>query len=335
MATTAAAVSASAWGKPGGWAQDLEKQEQEESLQQQPLSDFPSLSAAAVTKTKKKKPQTVSLSEFTTGAYKANKGFLTTDVDLSILPTGPRERSADEILGERSGGFKSYSSSSRHSNEEDRWGSSFNNNNNKDRDRGFNREPSRADETDDWGAAKRSMTRDRGGFSSSRGNGSGFFDSQSSKADESDNWLANKKSFVPRSGGGGFESTNGAADSKREEGRPRLVLQPRSLPVTITVNNGDQPPSVTKTNPFGAARPREQVLADKGQDWKKIDEQLESNLKLDVRKTPTERSWRKTDSPAPRRTPVIIVVDNNEIRGGTFPGDSSMTFYCVGHCYHV
>ncbi|KAL5706500.1 hypothetical protein ACHQM5_024660 [Ranunculus cassubicifolius] len=287
MATTAAAVSASAWGKPGGWAQDLEKQEQEESLQQQPLSDFPSLSAAAVTKTKtkKKKPQTVSLSEFTTGA---NKGFLTTDVDLSILPTGPRERSADEILGERSGGFKSYSSS-RHSNEEDRWGSSFNNNNNnKDRDRGFNREPSRADETDDWGAAKRSApTR---GFSSSRGNGSGFFDSQSSKADESDNWLANKKSFVPseRRSGGGFEST---ADSKREEGRPRLVLQPRSLPVTITVNNGDQPPSVTKTNPFGAARPREQVLAD----WKKIDEQLESNLKLD-----SERSWRKTDSPAPR-----------------------------------
>lgn len=29
-------------------------------------------------------------------------------------------------------------------------------------------------------------------------------------------------------------------------------------------------------NPFGWARPREEVLAEKGQDWKKIDEQLES-----------------------------------------------------------
>ena len=41
-------------------------------------------------------------------------------------------------------------------------------------------------------------------------------------------------------------------------------------------NEGDNVGKPKGVNPFGEARPREQVLAEKGQDWKKIDEQLES-----------------------------------------------------------
>ncbi|KAL2521256.1 hypothetical protein Fot_25179 [Forsythia ovata] len=71
--------------------------------------DFPSLAAAAAaTKTKKKKPQTLSLQEFTT--YKpsqriAAKGL--THNELLALPTGPRQRSAEELDHNKiGGGFK-------------------------------------------------------------------------------------------------------------------------------------------------------------------------------------------------------------------------------------
>jgi len=65
-------------------------------------------------------------------------------------------------------------------------------------------------------------------------------------------------------------------------------LQPRTAPVSnenqdVVVTNGGGGGVVSANvakpkgaNPFGEARPREQVLAEKGQDWKKIDEQLES-----------------------------------------------------------
>ena len=87
----------------------------------------------------------------------------------------------------------------------------------------------------------------------------------SSGGADSDNWNSRKKVEV-----------NGGSES----GRPRLVLQPRS--VSVNVSDGSQEGgfgNVAKArgpNPFGSARPREEVLAEKGQDWKKIDEQLES-----------------------------------------------------------
>ncbi|KAF6154828.1 hypothetical protein GIB67_033857 [Kingdonia uniflora] len=356
MATTTATPSptptptVSAWGKPGAWALDAEEHEAElkesfnsnnngdryvvdfnQNQKQQPLADFPSLSAAATTKSKKKKPQTLSLSEFNTGAkvthgsaqpYKP-KG-LSVD-ELLVLPTGPRERTAEEIERSKSRGFNSYgmsggggrddSSSSRWGSEPRRNGGGFGRDGDRDRER-EPRElgPSRADEVDDWGAAKKSsvgaMSYERS-ERRERGGGGGFFDSQS-KADESDNWASAKKSFAPSdapprrfggSGSGGFErerrsgfgfegglsNVNGGADAeswgKRREdhvnlsengGRPKLVLQPRSM------SNGEEKTglgSAVKTkgsNPFGEARPREEVLAEKGQDVKDIDEQLES-----------------------------------------------------------
>ncbi|QHO48377.1 hypothetical protein HN51_000466 [Arachis hypogaea] len=77
------------------------------------------------------------------------------------------------------------------------------------------------------------------------------------------------------------EFNSGSERSEGGGGRPRLILQPR----TTSVNNesqegaGNGDGNVVKPkgpSPFGEVRPREEVLAEKGQDWKKIDEQLES-----------------------------------------------------------
>jgi hypothetical protein len=54
-----------------------------------------------------------------------------------------------------------------------------------------------------------------------------------------------------------------------------LVLEPRK----VESGGSETPPVVEKTskpNPFGAARPREDVLAEKGLDWKKIDSEIEA-----------------------------------------------------------
>ncbi|BAT91061.1 Eukaryotic translation initiation factor [Vigna angularis] len=324
------AATVSVWSKPGAWAIDSEEHEAE-LLQQnptsdtvKPLADFPSLAVAAATKPKKKKAQTYSLAEFTA---KPDTAFA--DQDPVVLPTGPRQRTAEELDRTRlGGGFRSYGdrpnrNSSGDDSSNSRWGSSRVSDeprrNGSFGARDSNRElpPSRADETDNWAAAKKPS----GGFERRERDRGGFFDSQS-RADESESWVSNK-SFVPSerrfaSNGGGFErerkvigfGSSGGADSndwnkKKGEsnvgsesvgaggGRPRLVLQPRSLSVSneggdgnvgkpkgsLSVSNEGGDGNVGKpkgVNPFGEARPREQVLAEKGQDWKKIDEQLES-----------------------------------------------------------
>ncbi|KAF3782861.1 Eukaryotic translation initiation factor 4B3 [Nymphaea thermarum] len=385
MATTTASV----WAKPGAWALEAEESEALEQMQQEQrrqeeaaaavaadeaaLADFPSLSMAAATKpARKKKGQTVSLSEFNTGKAvthgagrsRGSESVGLTPDELLMLPTGPRQRSPEELERSRlGGGFRSYGREG------------FSRDGGAGGDRGYGsgagrggggigggaggaREftPSRADEIDDWGAGKKPLPERRE---------RGFFESQS-KADESDNWSSNK-SRSASSGGGfggyreregrsrpGFEMFGGAAGSnswgrkaedsnggaasdswgrKTEDsnfssmgsgGRPRLVLQPRTLPMD---GKSDQPAQIsgvqrTKgSNPFGAARPREEVLAEKGQDWKKIDEKLEAGKIKDVDSPPrlerndgsfgrkdfgngkvsshddrTGRTWRKPDS---------------------------------------
>ncbi|XLR08313.1 hypothetical protein HN51_063284 [Arachis hypogaea] len=73
----------------------------------------------------------------------------------------------------------------------------------------------------------------------------------------------------------------GSERSEGGGGRPRLVLQPRTAPVNNESQKGagNGNGNVVKPkgpSPFGEVRPREEVLVEKGQDWKKIDEQLES-----------------------------------------------------------
>ncbi|KAH6768611.1 hypothetical protein C2S51_013947 [Perilla frutescens var. frutescens] len=377
------AATVSAWTKPGAWALDSEENESELIEQQKEdaaaaanghseKADFPSLASAA--KTKKKKKQTLSLQEFTT--YSAAKPVgsqskgLTAD-ELFALPTGPRERTAEELdRNKLGGGFRSYGGGMR--DEQPRRQGSFN--------RESNRElaPSRADETDNWASGKRSPASN--GFERrERGERGGFFTDSQSRADEVDNWASNK-SFVPseprryeRRGSFGLESSNGGADSgswvKRDEGprtggafdslrerrggsesngadseswgrrredvnvgsRPRLNLQPRTLPVEgqkteigAAVKTEIADPVKTEiavpvkpkgSNPFGAARPREEVLKEKGQDWKEIEEKLEATKIKEVasdgpdppkrnfwsgrerrQEEKTERAWRKPES---------------------------------------
>uniref|UniRef100_A0A7N0U508 Uncharacterized protein n=1 Tax=Kalanchoe fedtschenkoi TaxID=63787 RepID=A0A7N0U508_KALFE len=374
------AATVSAWAtKPGAWALDAEEHEEELQKQRTAMdeskssaADFPSLSAAVATKGgKKKKGPTLSLAEFANySAPKANQARGVTQDDLMNLPTGPRERTAEEMDMAR-GGFRSYGMgrSGGGGGDGDRWGANRGSDETR-RPRGEPREPlgpSRADEIDNWAAGKKpAVAGGGGGFDRRERTGGSFFGSDS-KADESDSWVSKKAPSEPprRFGsGGGFErerrsyepfTANGGAGAdsdswgrRREErvvnagengqagatgGRPKLNLQPRSLPLerpqspNVAVVKPQSPdvqsPVVVKPrsfNPFGEARPREEVLAEKGQDWKRIDEKLES-LKIkevgggdgsdgpakkglgasggwrgSAGEERTERSWRKPES---------------------------------------
>ncbi|CAL1385131.1 unnamed protein product [Linum trigynum] len=362
-------------------------QQQQQATIKEATADFPSLAAAAAdlkqAKKKKKKTTAIPLALYQAGKYADPE--LTTAA-LPKGPRERSAEELDQIRGGgfRSYGMNSYRSGEDSSNS--RWGRDTNSRSSGPRDRDSSREreplgPSRADEDDDWSKAKKSPAVMNGnGFDRrdrDRDRGSSFFDSQS-KADEASSWVSNKPAVEPRKfGGGGFErrgsfdsisrdrqgSVNGggSADSetwgrRREEGdgsgavtaRPKLVLQPRTVPVSNDNESaakpkgsspfGDakprdevlQPPRAApvsdenelvvkprSSNPFGSARPREEVLAEKGQDWKEIDEKLES-MKLNIKneedkvekldKTSrwsfgrvgsgetVERSWRKPDS---------------------------------------
>uniref|UniRef100_J3LCE7 Uncharacterized protein n=2 Tax=Oryza brachyantha TaxID=4533 RepID=J3LCE7_ORYBR len=222
---------------------------------------------------------------------------------------------------------------------------------------------SRADDVDDWVSTKRAAPpapmerRDRG---------VAFGGDSHSRADDSASWVSNRGYSAPppppsdsRRGGSvwGFNRDGGPdADSwgrRREEGgstggaRPRLNLQKRTLPLANgtdgegkednkeeeekgelqvksrssnpfgaarprevvlaakgeIVRKEDEKeeetleiqPRTRTSNPFGAARPREEVLAAKGEDWRKIDEKLEA---MKVRDAPPERrSFGRRGSP--------------------------------------
>lgn len=308
-----AATVSSPWGKPGAWALDAEEheaelqQEQQQNPQQNTAvsgtAEFPSLAIAAATKQpKKKKNQTLSLAEFS--GYGSNKPAQTTSQgltheDLLNLPTGPRQRSAEELDRSRlGGGFKSYGLNYRNgddSSNSSRWGAGNSRVSNREAPASREFAPSRADETDDWSKTKKSTV----GNGYERRERGLFFESQS-KADESDSWVSNKPTTEARRFGGGnsgferrgsFDSLSrerhvpngGDSDNwgrRKEEsngagpgGRPKLVLQPRTLPVS---NGNGTVPKPKGSSPFGEARPREEVLAEKGKDYKEIDEKLEA-----------------------------------------------------------
>ncbi|CAD6263329.1 unnamed protein product [Miscanthus lutarioriparius] len=309
------------WGGVGAWALDAERAEEEE--REQALSfpapeppaaaggaaSFPSLreaaAAAAGGKSKKnKKGTTLSLSEFTTyGAAAAQrraapvepKGL--THQEMMMLPTGPRERSAEEL--DRSRGFRSYGGGGFGGPGGGAGGERRGGFDDEDR-RGPGRSsdldmPSRADEADDWGATKKftpapadSGRRDRFGGPSPLG-----------RADDIDDWSRDKKPLPSRypslgSGGGfrdspGFRDSSAASDSDRwvrgatpmphnGQGageRPRIVLNPPKRDPTAAASTPPAEVARNRPSPFGAARPREDVLAEKGVDWRKFENEIE------------------------------------------------------------
>ncbi|KAG8071292.1 hypothetical protein GUJ93_ZPchr0006g42948 [Zizania palustris] len=303
-----------AWGGLGGagaWALDAERAEEEERVKSSAFpgpeppaaaggaDSFPSLrEAAAGGKSKKKKGTTVSLSEFFTygasgrrpAAPAEPKGL--TPQEMMMLPTGPRERSAEELDRSRlGGGFRSYGGSG------DRRGGGFDDDGRRGPGRDADLEmPSRADESGDWSMNKKSFTplpadsgaRNRYG---SLGGGTGTAPS-SGRADDDGDWSRGKKPMplpsrypsLGSGGGSGFgfrdsptsiepDRWSRAAPHNGDRERPRLVLDPPKRDSSTTQTPAEAGRS--RPSPFAAARPREDVLAEKGLDWRKIETEID------------------------------------------------------------
>ncbi|XP_047322367.1 eukaryotic translation initiation factor 4B2 [Impatiens glandulifera] len=324
------------WGAITSWAAEAEAEEQEQAAAAAASSadsqSFPSLKEAVSTKQKKKK---MTLQEFTMGtrppppvlgrrdSSSDHKG-LTPD-EMMRLPTGPKERSPDEMQYGRmggGGGFSTYGRSGGFPARRDREDSSGGGGGDGDTSwggggggrrsygGGFDEDrrqppplhrasdfdqPSRADEVDNWAMAKKPLqsydsgpTRPPNRYGS-LGAGEGM-----SRADEVDSWAAGKKP-IPASaaryssstttsssttfGASTFRNTGPeperwSSGERVDQERPKLVLQARSEAAAVS-----DAPKANKPSPFGAARPREEVLAEKGLDWKKID------LEIDAKKT--------------------------------------------------
>jgi hypothetical protein len=298
------------WGGVGAWALDAERAEEEEREQAAAFpapeppaaaggaASFPSLREAAAGggKKKKNKGTKLSLSEFTTyGAPQRRAAPLEpkglTPQEMMMLPTGPRERSAEELDRSRHGGFRSYGGPVGGDRPERRGGFD-------DDDRRGSRDldlPSRADEADNW-AMNKKFTPAAGDFGRHDRFGG---PSTAGRADDIDNWSRDKKPLPSRypslgSGGGfrdspgGFRDSPGASDSDRwvrgggftpmpqngEGERRRLVLEPPKRGPSVTPAPHAEV-ARNRPSPFGAARPREAVLAEKGVDWRKIDSEIE------------------------------------------------------------
>jgi hypothetical protein len=300
------------WGNIGAWAADSEAAEAEEreaaAKEASAGSDnFPSLKEAVTAKPKKNKK--MSLSEFARGGYSSGGGAtdyprLTPD-EMLRLPTGPKERSAEEMQFNRLGG--GFSNFDRGGRGRDRDGGSGDANWGAGRRSygGFDDErrapnsrvsdfdqPSRADEVDNWASVKKTLPSfDSGRQNRYGGGGGGVGGGGESKADGVDNWAVGKKPLPVRSSGYGYRDSGTEPDRwsrgsavepdrwargaprETEQQRPRLVLDPRKNDGSV---NEAPVVKTNKPNPFGAARPREEVLAEKGYDWKKLDSEIEA-----------------------------------------------------------
>ncbi|XP_038693940.1 eukaryotic translation initiation factor 4B2-like [Tripterygium wilfordii] len=299
------------WGGIGAWAAEAERAEAEEreasAAAAEPQS-FPSLKEAVSTKPKKKKKNmTMNLKDFNSassgavsgGGYRATEYKGLTSDEMLRLPTGPKERTPEEMqYGRLGGGFSSYGRSSgppsgRMRDEGDgSWGGGRRSYGGFDDERkgppsrvSDYDQPSRADEVDNWAMSKKplpSMDSGRQNRYGSLGGGGGGFGGDS-RADEADSWAVGKKQLPTRSSnvGSGFRDSGpepdrwtrgGSRELERE--RPKLVLDPPKGGNEGSANNDAV--KTNKANPFGAARPREDVLAEKGLDWRKLDLDIES-----------------------------------------------------------
>ncbi|KAE8665018.1 V-type proton ATPase subunit G3-like [Hibiscus syriacus] len=290
------------WGGRGSWAAEAEQEEAEErkameaAAAAEPTAEsqsFPSLKEAVSTKPRKKK---FTLSEF-------NTGFIHhPEAAASRCGSGP---SAGRGMRERDGSDGSWGSGRRPYGgfDEERRGPPS-------RVSDYD-QPSRADEVDNWAMAKKTAP----SFDSSRQNRYGGLGTGggggNSKADEVDNWTAGKQSIPARAStfGSGFRDTGPEPDRWTRSGggfreeRPRLVLNPPRGEVNE--------PSVKtiKPNPFGAARPREEVLMEKGLDWKKLDSDIESK-KVTSRPTSSHSSRPSSAQSSRSEGPQLQGIEN-------------------------
>ncbi|CAL1395325.1 unnamed protein product [Linum trigynum] len=282
---------------------------------------FPSLRESVTAKPKKKKMtlnEFYSVSSATLNRPVQSKG-LTPD-EMLRLPTGPRERDPEEMqYGTR--GFSSYGRSGGPPpgrgrddfNDGGSWGAGGAGRRQYGGDYDDERrgppsrvsdfdQPSRADEVDNWAMGKKalpSMDSGRQSRYGSLGSGDGGMGG-ASRADEVDNWASGKKPAAAPSRssnfGSGFRTSGPEPDRwTRGEGireleateRPKLILNPPKTDVTAVTEPLTEAIKTNKPNPFGAARPREQVLAEKGLDWRKLETDIESKKTSSQSSRPT------------------------------------------------
>lgn len=161
-------------------------------------------------------------------------------------------------------------------------------------------EPSRADESSTWGRS-RSSTRDYDDEPRAGSRSGGFEELGPSRADTEDRW--GSKGFVPSerapnrsdSGTWGSSARRSSSPPASAPNRPRLQLKPRTLPVpdlpvaksapsseSGASASASEPadaslsvkvtaPPTKRSNPFGVARPREEVLKEQGKDSAQVE----------------------------------------------------------------
>ncbi|KAL1556752.1 eukaryotic translation initiation factor 4B2-like [Salvia divinorum] len=297
-------MSKSPWGI-GAWAAETEREEAEQREAEEkaaavaaaaPAGSFPSLKEGVSTAKQKKKTK-MTLQEF---RVMPSQGRGLTPEEMLHLPTGPKERSAEEMqYGRLGGGFSNFGS---------RPGPSGPNSGRREyegrKSYGFEDDvrrgplqqsrvsefdqPSRADGVDNWASMKKPTALPDHDSRESRGSGKysslGGSSGGASRADEVDNWASMKKpvSQPQQSRNTSFGSrpetdrwtrneSFGSGFSKPELDRLSRSEQNPSLSLSSHKIEGAEGVKVNKPNPFGAARPREDVLAEKGLDWKKMD----------------------------------------------------------------
>ncbi|KAF7124100.1 hypothetical protein RHSIM_Rhsim12G0108800 [Rhododendron simsii] len=285
------------WGKIGAWAADAEAEEAAQKAAAAAAGpSFPSLKEATSSKQPKKKK--MSLQEFTMQQQQQQtstvrptaSSTVLTPAELLRLPTSPSNWSAEGKTDYRQrlgGGFSNYDgrdrepSADRDAPRKSSYGGFHDNRSGaqpSSRVSDFD-QPSRADEVDNWATEKKTLPSSTNRYSSLGGGVGGGM----SRADEVDNWADGKKPVNPvRSSnfGSSFREPDrwvrgvgfGEGNVERDRhSRPKLALDPPRGGAGAVVEVVKR----TRPSPFGEARPREEVLTEKGLDWKKLDLEME------------------------------------------------------------
>ena len=296
------------WGGIGAWAAEAERAEAEEQEQAAAAIETAAANTAAESErlpsqkgANKMKPKKMSLFEFRMGDYMQqdpsmeSKGLM--QDEMIQLPTGPKQRSIEEMQhSQLGGGFQSYRLSGapqgqmrdRDGDINHSWGGNrvlyggFDGDCRVQSPRALDfNQPSRADQVDKWATTKKyfpspSIDSGRHAWYNRLGGGTS---GRGSRADEVDNWAIGKKPLPARSStfSLGFRDSFLEPDHwtrkdfcEDSHEQPRLILNPPSREVISNDLIGCNRP-----NPFGHARPREEILAEKGVDWKKLDSEIE------------------------------------------------------------
>ncbi|KAJ1379978.1 Plant specific eukaryotic initiation factor 4B, partial [Sesbania bispinosa] len=253
------------WGNIGAWAADSERAEDEEREAAASATaeshSFPSLKEAVTAKPKKSK-KTMSLMEFNAVAASESRGL--THDEMLRLPTRPKERSSDEMQfdGGRwgGGGRRSYGG---FDDEQRRTGPPSS------RVSEFD-QPSRADEVDNWASVKKPLPSfDSGGSAepvlAEKGLDWKKLDSEFDAKKTSRPTSANSSTSRPSS------AQSNRSDGSMLQGATEILVKAKP-----------------KVNPFGDAKPREVLLEERGQDWRKIDLELE-HRRVDRTETAEEK----------------------------------------------